>query len=358
LEWFLPSNGRTVEGNERPSSSARLGRPETERSVNPRAIHEKKRMVSVSTKPEAQLNFWSDRIVMRSGIVPLAMAVFAWGCCTAPAGQFKALADSASQLSTADQQAYNQSVEVERSWVIITQKSGDLTPHSFDLGSAFDAQAGERPLGEKDLGARLEANGVVLTVISNYLSALSSFASNDFQSNLDKSATKLAGSVKSLSNLSQPWAKEAGQSSGVLATVVDGLGHAYIEYERIGTLKRAMASAQEPLERLADFVMTNDSVVRETLTSMERYYLQDANLLRPPAPSAHRLAFDAYIAQSIGQFDDVQKTLTGLDKAVANVPKAHQELAQGMCTANPNVDNLKSLIAEAERLSKFYKSVK
>jgi hypothetical protein len=282
----------------------------------------------------------------------------AWGCCTVPTGQFKALADSASQLGQVDQQAYNQSVQVERAWVIITQKSGDLNQHSFDLESAFDPQSGEHPLGEKDLGARMEANGVALAVIVNYLTALSSFASNDFQSNLDKNATKLAGSVKSFGSLSQPWAREAAQSSGALATAIDGLGHAYIEHERITALNHAMTSTQVPLQQLANFVTANDSAARKTLTTMEKYYLDDANLLRPRSPGAQRLAFDAYIAQIIGQFNDAQKTLTGLDTAMSSLPKAHQEVAQSMCTSNPNIDSLKNLIGEAERLSKFYKSVK
>ncbi len=296
--------------------------------------------------------------VIHTRIVPFAIAVIAWGCCTVPAGRFKALADSASQLGQADQQAYNQSVEAERAWVIITQKSGDLTQHSFDLDSAFEPKVGEPPLGDKDLGARMEANGVVLTVIANYLSALSSFASKDFQSDLDKNATNLAGSVKSLSSLSQPWAKEAAQSSGALATVIDGLGHAYIEHERIAALQRTMTSAQDPLHELVVFVATNDSAARDTLTRMEKYYLDDANLLRPHAPGAQRLVFDSYVEQVLGQFSDAQKTLTNLDKAIESLPKAHQELAQSMCSTNPDLDSMTTLIAETERLRNFYESAK
>ncbi len=297
-------------------------------------------------------------MLMPARIVPVAMALTAWGCCAVPAGQFKALADSASQLGQADQQAYNQTVQVERAWIVITQKSGDLNQHSFDLETAFDPAAGEHPLGEKDLGARMQANGIVLATIASYLTALSSFASKDFQSDLDKNATKLAGSVKSLGSLSKPWAKGAAQSSSVLATAIDGLGHAYIEHERITALSHAMTSVQDPLQQLAFFVTTNDSVARNTLTQMEKYYLDDANLLRPRVPGAQRLAFDAYIAQAIGEFNDAQKTLTGLDNAMASLPKAHQELAQSMCRPHPNVSSLEYLISEAERLSKFYKSVK
>jgi hypothetical protein len=80
--------------------------------------------------------------------------------------------------------------------------------------------------------------------------------------------------------------------------------------------------------------------------------------LRPHAPGPQRLWFDSYVAKTFGQFDDVQKTLTGLDKAVANLPKAHQELAKSMCSANPDLDSLKSLFGETQRLSKFYKAAK
>jgi hypothetical protein len=294
----------------------------------------------------------------RTRIVSLAMAVLVWGCCSVPAGKFKALADSASQLGQAGQQADNQTIQAERYWLVVAQTSGDLKPESFSLESAFDPQNGEHPLGDKDLGARIAANGVVLTVIANYLAALSSFASQDFQGDLDKNATKLAGSVKSFGSLRQPWAKEAAQSSGALATAIDALGHAYIEHERIVALSRTMTSVADPLQQLVNFVITNNSVVHNALTRMETHYLDDVNLLRPRTPGAQRLAFDAYIAQAVGQFSDAQKTLTGIDQAIANLPSAHQELARSMCTPNADFDSLQRLIGEAERLSKFYASVK
>jgi hypothetical protein len=273
-----------------------------------------------------------------------------------PAGRFKALADSTLQLKQVETQAYNQSVEIEHAWIVVTQKPGDLTLHSFDLESAFDSTGSEHPV--KDLGARLEANGAALTVIANYLTALSSFANKDFQSDLDKNATKLAVSVQSLKDLSQPWATDAAQSSGILATVIDSLGHAYIDYERLEALRRAMDSAQTPLSQLTQFVITNDDVVNVALTTIEGDYLQDANLLRPRVVGAQRLMFDSYVAQVIGQFNDEQKTLTGLNKTMVSLPKAHQELADTMCSSNPDLDNLETLISETERLSNFYKSVK
>jgi hypothetical protein len=289
-------------------------------------------------------------------IVSFAIAVLAWGCCSVPAGKFKALADSASQLDQADQQAYSQTIQAERYWIIISQKSGDLKPDSFNLESAFDPQSGEHPLGDKDLVARMQANGAVLIVIAKYLTALSSFASDDFQAELDKNATTLAASVATFGSMSQPWAKDAAQSSGALATAVDGLGHVYIEHQRIAALSRTMNSAQVPLQQLADFVVINNSVARNSVAEMATHYLDDANLLRPRTPNAQRLAFDAYVAQAIGQFSDVQRTLAGLDRAIVKLPGAHQELAKSMCTSNTDFDSLKLLIGEAERLSKFYTS--
>lgn len=257
-------------------------------------------------------------------LVLLTVALAAWGCCTVPAGRFKALAGSAAQLSQVNQQSYDQSVKVERAWVVITQKSGRLTKNSFDLEFAFSPQPHKRSLGNKGVGTRIEANGVVLTVIANYLNTLSSFANNDFHSGLDKNATKLAGSVRSFNSLSEPWAKGAARSAGVLATAIDGLGHAYIERERIAALRRVMNNAQGALQQLTDFVVVNDTAVLKTLQQMQQYYIEDANLLRPRAPGAQRLAFDAYIAGVIGQFNDAQKTLAGLNKTVANLPQAHR----------------------------------
>jgi hypothetical protein len=40
------------------------------------------------------------------------------------------------------------------------------------------------------------------------------------------------------------------------------------------------------------------------------------------------------------------------------LPAAHDELQKSMCSDKPNIESLTALIAETERLSKFYKSVK
>ena len=288
----------------------------------------------------------------------IACLVLASGCCTVPAGQLKALAEATSQLNQVSQRANDQSAQLERAWIVLTLKSGPMTVHSLDLETAFQPPDRGKPLGEKDLGARMQANGAALAVINNYLSALSAFANKDFQSDLDAQSTKLAASVKSLGSLSEPWAKPAAVSSGYIATAIDGLGHAYIEYQRGKTLERTMSAVQQPLQDLASFVITNDQTAERLLQTMERYYIQDANLLQPPHHGAEQLAFHAYIADVVGQFADARKTLTGMDAAMQKLPAAHGELEKSMCSDKPDIESLKALIAETQRLSKFYKSVK
>ena len=301
----------------------------------------------------------TNRTAKISRSAAIACLVLASGCCTVPAGQLKALAESTSQLNQVNQRAYDQSAELERAWVVLTVKSGPMTVHSFDLETAFQPPDHRgKQLGEKDLAARIQANGAALAVINNYLSALSAFANKDFQSDLDAQSTRLAASVKNLNSLSEPSAKQAAASSGYLATAIDGLGHAYIEYQRGKTLERTMTSVQTPLEDLAAFVVTNDQAAEQVLQEMERYYIQDANLLQPPHHGAEQLAFHAYVADVIGNFADARKTLTGMDTAIQKLPAAHDELAKSMCSNRPNIESLKALIAETQRLSKFYKSVK
>ncbi len=301
----------------------------------------------------------TNRTAKISRSAAIACLVLASGCCTVPAGQLKALAESTSQLNQVNQRAYDQSAELERAWVVLTVKSGPMTVHSFDLETAFQPPDHRgKQLGEKDLAARIQANGAALAVINNYLSALSAFANKDFQSDLDAQSTRLAASVKNLNSLSEPSAKQAAASSGYLATAIDGLGHAYIEYQRGKTLERTMTSVQTPLEDLAAFVVTNDQAAEQVLQEMERYYIQDANLLQPPHHGAEQLAFRAYVADVIGNFADARKTLTGMDTAIQKLPAAHDELAKSMCSNQPNIESLKALIAETQRLSKFYKSVK
>ncbi len=300
----------------------------------------------------------TSRVAKVSRPVALVCLVLASGCCTVPAGQLKALAESTSQLNQVSQRAYDQSAQLERAWIVLTVKSGQLTVNSFDLETAFQSQAEGKSLGDKDLGARMQANEAVLTVINNYLSALSAFANKDFQSDLDAQSTKLAASVKSLDSLSQPWAKQAAASSGYLATAIDGLGHAYIEYQRVETLQRTMTAVQKPLEDLAGFVITNDQTAQLVLQQMEGYYITDANVLQPQHHGAEELAFHAYVGDIVGQFTDARKTLTGMDAAMRKLPAAHDELEKSMCSDKPNIESLKGLIAETQRLSKFYKSVK
>jgi hypothetical protein len=299
-----------------------------------------------------------NRTARISPSIALACLLLASGCCNVPAGQLKALAESTSQLNQVSQRAYEQSVQLERAWIVLTLKSGPMSARSFDLETAFQLPDRRKRLGDKDLGARMQANAAALAVINNYLFALSAFANKDFQSDLEAQSTKLAASVKSLDSLSEPWAKPAAVSSEYIATAIDGMGHAYIEYQRGKTLELTMNATQQALQDLANFVITNDQTAEQVLQTMERYYIEGANLLQPPHHSAEQLAFRAYVANVIGQFDDAGKTLNGIDTAMQKLPAAHDELQKSMCSDKPNIESLTALIAETERLSKFYKSVK
>jgi hypothetical protein len=298
------------------------------------------------------------RLATISRSLLLLCVALASGCCSAPAGQLKALADSTLKLNQVSQRTYDQSAQLERAWTVLTLKSGPMTVDSFNLETAFQPAAEGKSLGDKDLGARMQANGAALTVINNYLSALSGFANKDFQSDLDAQATKLGASVKSFDILSQPWAKEAAASSGYLATAIDGLGHAYIEYQRVKTLQRTMTAVQQPLNELAVFVVTNDQAAEQLLGNMEDYFIKDANVIQPPHHGAEQLAFHSNVADTIGQFAEARKTLAGLDIAMRKLPAAHDDLEKSMCSDKPEIANLRDLIVETERLNKFYKSVK
>src|SRR5260370_9848171 len=116
-----------------------------------------------------------------------------------------------------------------------------------------------------------------------------------------------------------------------------------------------MVSVQTPVEDLAAFVVTNNQAGEQVLQEMERYYIQDANLLQPPHHGAEQLAFRAYVADVIGNFADARKTLTGMDTAMQKLPATHDELAKPMCSNRPNRESLKVLIAETHRLSRHSK---
>jgi hypothetical protein len=117
-----------------------------------------------------------------------------------------------------------------------------------------------------------------------------------------------------------------------------------------------MTTVQQPLQELADFVITNDQTAEHLLEQMEKFYLDDANLLRPPHHDAEQLVFHAYMANIAGQFAAARETLIGLTQRCKSCP-AHADLARSMCADKLELANLKDLIAEAQRLAKFYQSL-
>src|SRR5260370_40457489 len=115
-----------------------------------------------------------------------------------------------------------------------------------------------------------------------------------------------------------------------------------------------MVSVQTPVEDLAAFVVTNNQAGEQVLQEMERYYIQDANLLQPAHHGAEQLAFHAYVADVIGNFADARKKVTGRNTSIQELPAAHDDLWKSMCSNRPNIESLKALITGTQRLSKVY----
>jgi hypothetical protein len=314
-----------------------------------------------------------------------------------------------SKLTTSTESSYARVGHLQDTYMSVRPAAGKLTPNSFDPVAVENGKP-----QSFDLTPDLEIRIAGLKVLKNYADTLQAFAEKDYQTDVDSSAQALGASVNNLKAL-QTASASAKDAAGYLATAVSGLGHAYLEYEKVKTLNSVMLDAQPKILVLTtELVKVNDAIRSQFIIEQAgilnalndiRWYEPSLPVLRSnsmlaetvltrgksksaqtaggtpqpdltgavlqttaeqikhridtgesPPPSLARLEVDRIAASIISEFRSANSALDSEDAALSSLPKAHEELRASLC-ADSNFAELENLIAEAERLDTFQKSL-
>jgi hypothetical protein len=276
------------------------------------------------------------------------LGILVAGCGSLPAGRFETLASAGHNLSQGTTDTYTRIEKLQRRYMVFNPAPGELTVDSFK--PVIDGR-------DFDLTSRLSFRESALNVLVTYVDALVAFVKKDYQSGLDKATQELGSSVANLVGHVAS-SDEAKQAGGILATAVNGLGHALIEAERTKAVKNAMTTAQTGVATLATVIARDDERIKEAVVIMGKGIVRSANRMRPSAGSRERLSFDDEVSGVIAESIEIQSSLATLSKAATAFPKAHAEIRDSLDHPRSPLEQLQALAAEAKRLNTFYRSQK
>ncbi len=281
-------------------------------------------------------------------VVTLTIALALAGCGTAlPVAKFTALETATRQVQQGTHDTYARIATLQDAESAARAATEDqLTPSSFTSPST-------------DIVPALRVREAALDVLVSYTQALRALASRDPQSEVDSATLDLAGSLKSLAATVGPQNTTATQAMGVMATVVDIIGRAIVRREQLDTLRRAMDTGQPGVDALAKLLSTEDAGdIAARVGNMQSLILTTANVARRSAPLAARMVVDREASVTVASAHEIQAELDALSKAVAVIPRAHAEIRQALDARESPRAALESLVAEAKRINRFYRSAR
>jgi hypothetical protein len=151
---------------------------------------------------------------------------------------------------------------------------------------------------------------------------------------------------------------EAKQGAGVLATVVDGLGTAIIDHLRKAALRGAMDKAAPSVRAIASFVKDINGQAALAVGVMRDAMISKGNRLTV-SDGVARLALNERVEGVVVESKAILAQLRQVSTAVDAIPPAHDEIRRALDRDDgAPLDKLKSLVAEVQRLQKFYSSLK
>jgi hypothetical protein len=275
------------------------------------------------------------------------------GCCSVNTGPFDAFSISTHSLLQGTDLVSLQIADVQRTFLIFAAAGGNLEQNSFE--PTVDAGGHQQSI---DLVRQFGERVAILEAVGHYADALTAFAKKDYQSAVDSASTKLDGSIVSLSKATGA-GSEATTAAGYLATAVDALGHAIIEYERVKSLRQAMGIAQPGLIVLARRLAAGDDLIAQQIARYRKDILDDANAtINANHSGIARVQISALVATPMTDANESIARLSELDRAVTLLPTAHQEVMDSLCSTAPNLTNLKELVGEGQRVAKFHSGLK
>src|SRR5437867_6475527 len=203
----------------------------------------------------------------------VALGAISAGCAAVPTGRFDALAAASKGVETRTTQTDADLVKLTRRFMLFSPAPGPYRADSF----APVVEVGGARL-DFDFGPRLEPRQAALGVLASYTEALAAFARKDYDGELDRAAHSLGGSVQRLAGHVTASAA-AKQGAGVLATAVDGLGHAITERMRRAGLRKAMDDAAPGIAAIVTFVKEINTLGAAAVRTMRDQMIRKANSL-------------------------------------------------------------------------------
>lgn len=278
------------------------------------------------------------------------ITVLTAGCTgTVPVGQYDALAESSQTILSGTSETYTRIEILQRRFSVETAAGQTLDKNSFKPeieGQSFD------------LGPELDFREAALQVLVKYSLVLQAFAKRDFQGEVDKASIELAGSLKSLAATAAPKEENAAQASGILATVVDVVGREIVRQKRLEALRAVMDVAQPDLDKLATLITGSNEKIKNFVDIMRDRILAHRSAARPAPNNPMRFGYDMDAAFVIAEVDEINAALANLNTAVTQFPPAHAEVRAHLDNKPEGLQSLQQLVEEAQRVDKFYRTVK
>jgi len=281
----------------------------------------------------------------------LLLWIIALSACatSAPIGKYQALKNSSQSLLSNTTDTYTRIEKLQRRVVITSAPDKPINEDTFK--PQIDGQS-------YDLVPELRYREAAFEVLVKYLTVLSVLSSKDYMADVDKASIELSGSHQSLMESSKIIdSAHASQVAGIFATMIDAIGRPIIETKRIDALKSIMDSSQGDLEKLAGLLVGSNKKIQVLVEKMSNSIIGHANLTRPPYQSAQRYDFDKNIAEQIQEIQEILASLNSISDGVAKIPIAHKEIRETLDKKPSNMEALKSLVQEAQRVNKFYRSL-
>jgi hypothetical protein len=183
---------------------------------------------------------------------------------------------------------------------------------------------------------------------------LSNLASKDFAGEVDKASQELGASIKGLGTAA---GTDTQKSAAVISTAVDEVARVLTSHLRKDALKQVMQKTQNPLESITGTFVTDQGSIKEFLGSVRTRVLAFSSSTRPKFGTLERYTFDGEIGDLLLEITAIEQALDGISKAVTTIPPAHHDLFLSLDNEKQDLDSLRELISEGQRVRKFYRDL-
>lgn len=264
--------------------------------------------------------------------------------------KYQILKDSSQSLLTNTVDTYTRIEKLQRRFVVTSAPDKTINLNTFkpltDDGQSYD------------IVPALRYREQAFEVIVKYLNVLSALSSKDYMSDIDKASIELSSSLQTLVEKTNVMdAAKAPQVAGIFSTLIDTISRPIVEEKRIDALKSIMDSSQGDLETLTKLLVGSNTKIRDFVEKARDSIIQHSNIARPPYKSSLRYDYDKNIADQLQEIEDILASLDTISKGMTKLPAAHKEIRDSLEQKPSNMEALKGLVQEAQRVNKFYRSL-